>query len=220
MRLVLLGPPGAGKGTQAAQLSRRYSVPHIATGDLFRDNVSKETELGLRAKRYMDRGDLVPDEVVIGMVRQRLARDDAADGFVLDGFPRTVPQAEALEEILDERSRSLDAVLRLDVPEDEAVRRITQRRTCSGCGRNYHLETAPPDEEGRCDECGGTLVQRDDDTEEVVRRRLEEYHTKTEPLEAYYRDRGLLRDVEATGAIEEVASRAQAVLEGVAGDAA
>ncbi|MDP8970347.1 MAG: adenylate kinase [Actinomycetota bacterium] len=217
MRLVLLGPPGAGKGTQAGRIAGELSIPHIATGDLFRDNVKAETDLGRRAKDYMDRGDLVPDDIVIGMVRERLRREDASQGFVLDGFPRTVAQAEALEDVLGERSRALDAVLLLDIPEQEALRRITQRRTCPQCGANYHLEFAPPRQDGVCDECGAELVQREDDTEEVVRHRLEEYRSKTAPLESFYRERGLLRDVKAVGSVDEVTAEALDAVEQLGG---
>ena len=212
MRLVLMGPPGAGKGTQATALAEAYAVPHIATGDIFRANVKDGTPLGEEAKAYMERGDLVPDDVVIRMVIDRLQRDDARRGFLLDGFPRTVPQAMALEDYLAGQSTPLDVVLRFRVPEDVVVERIVKRRTCPQCRAVYHLDYAPPEKDGICDRCGAELVQRKDDTEDVVRHRLEEYHTKTERLEFFYWERGLLRDVEAVGSVADVAGRTMEAL--------
>ena len=207
MRLVLLGPPGAGKGTQATQIGRAYDVPVISTGDIFRANVKNGTALGEEAKSFMDRGALVPDDIVIRMVEDRLAQDDCDHGFLLDGFPRTVPQAEALDEILSKQGSPLDVVLRFDVAVDEVVNRVVNRRVCANCGAVYHLQYAPPTVAGVCDACGGPLIQRDDDTEQVVRARMDEYRAKTEKLERYYAERGLLRDVEAVGAVEDVARR-------------
>jgi adenylate kinase len=212
VRVILLGPPGAGKGTQATRIAERYGIPHISTGDILRANVREGTDLGQEAKRYMDAGDLVPDEVIMGMVADRLEQPDAEAGFLFDGFPRTVPQAEALEGMLLDRGEPLDAVLRLAVPQDEVVRRLTGRRTCSGCGRIFHLVFDPPAEPGRCDDCGGELTQRDDDTEAVVLNRLEVYRSQTQPLEHFYWERGLLRDVEAVGRPDEVSERAAQVL--------
>jgi adenylate kinase len=212
VRVILLGPPGAGKGTQATRIAERYGIPHISTGDILRANVREGTSLGQEAKRYMDAGDLVPDEVIMGMVADRLGAPDAESGFLFDGFPRTVPQAEALEGMLIDRAAPLDAVLRLAVPQDEVVRRLTGRRTCSGCGRIFHLVFDPPAEQGRCDDCGGELTQRDDDTEAVVLNRLEVYRSQTQPLEHFYWERGLLRDVEAVGPPDEVSERAAQVL--------
>jgi adenylate kinase len=212
VRVILLGPPGAGKGTQATRIAERYGIPHISTGDILRANVREGTSLGQEAKRYMDAGDLVPDEVIMGMVADRLGAPDAESGFLFDGFPRTVPQAEALEGMLIDRTAPLDAVLRLAVPQDEVVRRLTGRRTCSGCGRIFHLVFDPPAEQGRCDDCGGELTQRDDDTEAVVLNRLEVYRSQTQPLEHFYWERGLLRDVEAVGSPDEVSERAAQVL--------
>jgi len=217
VRLVLLGPPGAGKGTQAVQIARAFGVPQIATGDIFRHNVRNETELGRQAKSFMDRGDLVPDDIVIGMVKDRLGQDDAEKGFLLDGFPRTVPQAVALEDFLASENRPLDVVLRFNVPESEVVRRIVNRRSCPNDGSVYHLEFAPPKVEGVCDECGAELIQRKDDTKEVVLHRLEEYHAKTERLEYFYWERGLLRDVESVGPVEEVTKRTLALLDDIEG---
>ncbi|NLU43201.1 MAG: adenylate kinase [Firmicutes bacterium] len=204
MRLILLGPPGAGKGTQAESLSATLGIPHISTGDMFREAVAAGTPLGREAKSYMDAGKLVPDEVTIGIVRERLDRPDARSGFVLDGFPRTVPQAEALDEILKDLSEKIDAVVCIDVPEDKLVRRLSRRRVCRGCGAIYHLETKPPGPDGRCTVCGGELYQRDDDTEETVRRRLEVYRLQTEPLIRYYEKRGLLRTVSGDKDIDSV----------------
>jgi adenylate kinase len=212
VRVILLGPPGAGKGTQAVRIAETYAIPHISTGDILRANVKAGTPLGTEAKSYMDAGDLVPDEVIIGMVASRLDEDDAANGFLFDGFPRTVPQANALEELLIGRETPLDVVLRLAVAKDEVVNRLTGRRTCSGCGRIFHLVYDPPSTEGRCDDCGGELTQRDDDTESVVLNRLEVYAAQTEPLEHFYWERGLLRDVEAVGTMDEVYRSAHGVL--------
>ena len=215
MRLVLLGPPGAGKGTQASHIASAFAVPHIATGDIFRQNVRKGTALGSEAKAYMDSGDLVPDDIVVRMVDDRLRQDDAAKGFLLDGFPRTVPQAVALEDLLVRLEAPLDVVLRFGISEGEVVSRITKRRTCPVDGSVYHLDNHPPNVPGKCDECGADLVHRADDTEEVVRRRLEEYHAKTEPLERFYWDRGLLREVDGLGPVEEVTNRVLDLLDDI-----
>jgi adenylate kinase len=207
VRIILLGPPGAGKGTQAVRISDTFEIPHISTGDILRANVRDGTELGREAKRFMDAGDLVPDEVIVGMVGSRLEEPDAAEGFLFDGFPRTVPQALALESLLMARGTPLDVVVRLALDPDEVVRRLTGRRTCSGCGRIFHVAFDPPAAEGRCDDCGGELVQREDDREDVVLNRLEVYRTQTEPLEQFYWERGLLRDVEAVGEVEAISAR-------------
>ena len=212
MRIILLGPPGAGKGTQAVRLVARWGIPHISTGDILRANVREGTALGLEAKRFMDAGDLVPDDVIIGMVGERLAEPDAADGFLFDGFPRTVPQARALEALVNERDTPIDVVIRLVVDQDDVVARLTGRRTCSECSRIYHVRTDPPAQEGRCDACGGAIVQRDDDREEVVLNRLEVHRTQTAPLEDFYFERGLLRDISAVGSVDEVTERAVAIL--------
>ena len=212
MRAVLVGPPGAGKGTQAQILASELSIPKVSTGDIFRANVSGGTELGRTAKSYMDRGDLVPDEVTNEMVRERLAEPDAREGFLLDGFPRNVPQAETLDSMLKEMGAALDAVLELKVDEEEVVKRLSGRRSCRECGRVYHLDYDPPKADGVCDACGGGLYQRDDDREEVIRHRLEVYREQTEPLVAYYRDKGVLVAIEAAGAVEDVTARAVAAL--------
>ncbi|MFC5749153.1 adenylate kinase [Actinomadura rugatobispora] len=207
MRIVLVGPPGAGKGTQAQFIASHLSIPKISTGDIFRANVSGGTELGRQAKKYMDRGDLVPDEVTIAMVRDRLAEEDARDGFLLDGFPRNVPQAETLKKILSEWDAKLDIVLNLVVDEDEVVRRLSGRRTCERCGKIWHVDFDDKQDD-ICDDCGGHLFQRDDDKEEVVRHRLEVYKEQTAPLVQFYADEGILRGIDATGPVEEVTNRA------------
>jgi len=212
MRIILLGPPGAGTGTQAARLVERWGIPHISTGDILRANVRKATPLGAEAKRFMDAGDLVPDDVIIGMVGGRLDEPDTADGFLFDGFPRTVPQAKALEQLVNERDTPIDVVLRLVVDHNDVVERLTGRRTCSDCGRIFHLTYDPPTEAGRCDGCGGEIVQRADDREEVVLNRLEVHRTQTEPLESFYFERGLLRDIRAVGTVDEVTERAVDVI--------
>ena len=208
MRLVLVGPPGAGKGTQAQFIASHFAVPKISTGDIFRANVSAGTPLGLEARKYMDAGDLVPDQVTIGMVKERLCEDDALDGFLLDGFPRTVQQAEVLDEMLAERDYSLDVVLELVVDDEEVVRRLSGRRTCRRCGHVWHLDFDPPSTAGRCDRCEGPLFQRDDDSEDTIRHRLEVYADQTSPLIGYYGDHGILAGVDATGPVEDVTDRA------------
>lgn len=213
MRLVLVGPPGAGKGTQAKYLAKYFGIPAISTGDIFRANVMEKTQLGLEAKRYMDAGDLVPDEVTVAMVRDRLDEGDTEPGFLLDGFPRTVPQAEALKDLLSQVGTPLDAVLELKVDDEEVVRRLSGRRTCRQCGHVWHQEFDPPTEDGVCDKCGGQLFQRDDDQPETIRRRLEVYNDNTAPLVGYYDDLGLLVAIEATGPVDGVTKRAISALE-------
>ncbi|MGP3981893.1 adenylate kinase [Streptomyces sp. KR80] len=213
MRIVLVGPPGAGKGTQAAYLAKNLSIPHISTGDLFRANISQGTPLGKQAQEYMNAGELVPDEVTIGMAKERLEKPDAADGFLLDGFPRNLAQAEALDEILVEKGIALDGVLDLEVPEAEVVKRIAGRRTCrSDSAHTFHVEYKKPRVEGVCDECGGELYQRGDDSEETVRKRLEVYHRETEPIIDYYKAQGLVVTISALGKVAEVTQRAMEAL--------
>ncbi|KUO21132.1 adenylate kinase [Streptomyces dysideae] len=214
MRIVLVGPPGAGKGTQAAFLAKNLSIPHISTGDLFRANISRQTELGKLAKSYMDAGNLVPDEVTIGMAKDRMEQPDAEGGFLLDGFPRNVSQAEALDETLQSESMKLDAVLDLEVPEEEVVKRIAGRRICrKDSSHVFHVTYSAPKKEGVCDVCGGELYQRDDDSEETVRKRLEVYHTQTEPIIDYYKAQGLVVTISALGKVEEVTARAMEALQ-------
>lgn len=208
MRLVLVGPPGAGKGTQAEFIAAHLSVPKISTGDIFRANVSQGTPLGVEAKRYMDAGKLVPDEVTINMVRDRLAERDAAEGFLLDGFPRTTPQAAALDKLLADLGTALDLVLELVVDDDEVIRRLSGRRTCRGCGKIWHVEFDATTREGICDRCGTELFQRDDDKPETIAARLREYAEKTAPLVDYYGAQGKLVGIDATGPVEDVTVRA------------
>jgi adenylate kinase len=212
MRLVLVGPPGAGKGTQAQFIAAHLSVPQISTGDIFRANVSQGTPLGKQAKAYMDAGDLVPDEVTVAMVRDRLAEPDAARGFLLDGFPRTVPQAVELDDMLADMDTKLDVVLELIVDDDEVVRRLSGRRTCRSCGHIWHVDFDPPSKEGICDNCGGELFQRDDDKPETIRHRLQVYYDQTAPLAGYYGERGILTGVDAMGPVDDVTERAIAAL--------
>jgi len=204
MRVVLLGPPGAGKGTQARQLAARWGVPQIATGDMLRTAVAHGTRLGLEAKRYMDAGDLVPDSVIIGLIAERLGEADARKGFVLDGFPRTVGQAEALDRLLADHEMALDRVVEFRVPEEELVTRLAGRRVCRQCGRNYHEVFSPPAQPGRCDACGGEVYQRSDDAEAKVRHRLTVFARDTAPLIDYYRRRGLLESLSGSGPVASV----------------
>jgi adenylate kinase len=212
VRAVLVGPPGAGKGTQAQFIASHLAIPTISTGDIFRSNVSTGTALGRRAKDYMDRGDLVPDEVTIAMMTSRLQEDDAQAGFLLDGFPRNVPQAETLKKLLSDWETRLDIVLELVVDDDEVVRRLSGRRTCRRCGRVWHATFDPPSRKDRCDDCDGELFQRDDDREETIRHRLDVYAVQTQPLIAFYADEGTLLGIDATGPVEEVTDRALAAL--------
>ncbi|WP_193374033.1 adenylate kinase [Nocardiopsis salina] len=212
MRAVLVGPPGAGKGTQAQILATELSIPKVSTGDIFRANVSGGTELGKKAKEYMDRGDLVPDEVTNAMVKDRLAQDDAAEGFLLDGFPRNVPQAETLKTMLADLDSKLDVVLELRVDEEEVVNRLSGRRSCPECGRVYHVEYDAPQTAGRCDDDNAELYQREDDREETIRHRLKVYRDQTAPLVEFYENEGLLATIAATGPVGEVSERAMAAI--------
>ncbi len=215
MNLILLGAPGAGKGTQAKMISEKYGIPQIATGDMLREAVAKGTELGKKAKEYMDRGELVPDEIVIGIVRERLQQPDCEKGFILDGFPRTLAQAEALDKMLEELGKKIDAVININVPEEEVVKRIAYRRTCRNCGAVYHLIYNPPKEDNKCDKCGGELYQRDDDKEETVRERFKVYREKTEPLIEYYKAKGILYEVDGTKDINSVFEEITKILESI-----
>ncbi|WP_094228588.1 adenylate kinase [Methanolobus psychrotolerans] len=203
MNIALFGPPGAGKGTQAKELSKHYNIPHISTGDILRANVRDGTELGVKAKEYMDKGELVPDAVLIGLIRNRLTEADCKNGYLLDGYPRTIPQADALADILKEISKPLDAVINIEVSDEELVKRLSGRRSCA-CGESYHLMFNPPEKEGVCNACGAALYQRDDDKEEVIRQRLTVYNKKTKPLIDYYGNSGLLVNVDGTGSVDSV----------------
>ena len=212
MRVVLVGPPGAGKGTQAQFIASHLAIPRVSKGDIFRYNASAGTELGRQARSFMERGDLVPDEVTVAMVASRLQEDDALSGFLIDGFPRNVPQAETLKKLLADWGMRLDLVLELVVDHDEVIRRLSGRRTCRRCGRVWHVAFDPPSMPGKCDECGGELFQRDDDREETIRHRLEVYEQQTQPLISYYADEGILLGIDATGPVEDVTDRALVAL--------
>jgi adenylate kinase len=214
MRVMLLGPPGAGKGTQARRLAARWSVPQIATGDMLREAVARGTRLGLEARRYMDAGELVPDAVIIGLVRERLAQPDGRKGFVLDGFPRTVTQAEALDQLLEAEGSPLHRVVLFQLADEELVTRLTGRRVCRGCGRNYHVTFSPPRVAGQCDACQGELYQRTDDEEATVRRRLAVYARDTRPLVEYYRRRGLLTTISGAGTMDAILAALVSATEG------
>lgn len=204
MKIVLLGPPGAGKGTQAKSISTKYSIPHISTGDIFRKNISENTPLGIEAKSYMDAGKLVPDEVTINMVKDRLVQDDCKNGYLLDGFPRTVEQAEALQEFLSARGEKLDTALLIDVQKEFILERMTGRRVCPSCGASYHIKFNPTKTAGKCDLCGADVIQRKDDTEETVKERLDVYESQTQPLINFYKDKDMLSVVDGTQEINQV----------------
>ena len=210
--VILMGPPASGKGTQAERLQEVLGLPHVASGDLFRYNLKNETELGLKAKVYMDAGDLVPDDVTIAMVLDRLAREDCAKGALLDGFPRTLAQAAALDEALSKINSKINLVLDIQVPTDELISRVTGRRLCRSCGASYHVRFKPPAEDGVCDKCGGELYQRDDDTEETARRRLEVYDTQTKPLVDYYDGKGCLVAIDGNQSIDAVTTALKAAI--------
>ncbi len=214
MRIVLLGAPGAGKGTQAKKLVEKYGIPQISTGDILRKAVADGTPLGKEAKSYMDKGELVPDSVVIGLVKESLTGDDCKKGFILDGFPRNTAQAEVLDKVLDETNIPLQVALCVDVDMDILMKRLTGRRTCRQCGQMYNIYFSSPQKEGVCDKCGGELYQRDDDKEETIRRRLEVYEAQTAPLIEYYKNKGILKTVEGTGDIDEIFANICSILGG------
>ena len=198
MKIIMLGAPGAGKGTQAKKIAEKYQIPHISTGDIFRANIKNGTELGKKAKTYMDQGLLVPDELVCDLVVDRVKQEDCKNGYILDGFPRTIPQAESLDEALGQIGESLDYAINVDVPDEHIVNRMSGRRACVGCGATYHIVYAPTKKEGVCDVCGAELILRDDDKPETVQKRLSVYHEQTQPLIDYYKGKGILKDVDGT----------------------
>jgi len=209
----MLGAPGAGKGTHALLLSKEYNIPQISTGDILRSHIKNETDLGKKAKKYMDKGLLVPDELVVEIVKKRIQEEDCKEGFILDGFPRTIPQAEALDKALEELAIALDKVVNIDVPDEVIIKRMAGRRVCSNCGASYHIENKKPLKENICDECGSELKQREDDKEETVRKRLQVYEEQTKPLIEYYEKRGILLTIEGDGSVEEIGNKIKNTLE-------
>lgn len=204
MKIIMLGAPGAGKGTQAKKIAEKYQIPHISTGDIFRANIKGGTELGMKAKTFMDQGMLVPDEITIGMLMDRIGREDCINGYVLDGFPRTIPQAESLTKALAERGEKVDYAINVDVPDENIINRMSGRRACLGCGATYHITFNPPVKEGICDTCGQELVLRDDDKPETVKKRLDVYHQQTQPLIDYYKNAEVLAEVDGTQPMDAV----------------
>lgn len=212
MKIVMLGAPGAGKGTQAKRIAEKYGVPHISTGDIFRANIKNGTELGMEAKKYMDQGLLVPDELTVKILLDRVAKEDCSDGYVLDGFPRTIPQAEVLERELAELGSGIDYAIDVDVPDEDIVRRMSGRRACLACGATFHTEHIPPKQEGICDNCGKELVLREDDKPETVQNRLNVYHAQTQPLIEFYGGKGILKTVDGTQPMQDVFRSISAIL--------
>ena len=198
MKIIMLGAPGAGKGTQAKMIADKYQIPHISTGDIFRENIKNGTELGKEAKTYMDKGELVPDELTVRILLDRVAQPDCENGYVLDGFPRTIPQAEVLDQELSKRNETIDYAINVEVPDENIVRRMSGRRACVNCGATYHIVHVPPKQEGICDKCGKELILRDDDKEETVKNRLNVYHEQTQPLIDFYQNKGVLKEVDGT----------------------
>ena len=212
MKIIMLGAPGAGKGTQAKMIAAKYNIPHISTGDIFRANIKNNTELGKKAKEYMDQGLLVPDELTCDLVTDRIQQDDCANGFILDGFPRTIPQAEALDKALTGLGQAMDYAIDVDVPDENIVNRMSGRRACLKCGATYHIVTIPPKQEGICDNCGSEIVQRDDDKPETVQKRLQVYHDQTQPLIDFYNNKGILKSVDGTKDLDAVFDSIKAIL--------
>ncbi len=204
MKIIMLGAPGAGKGTQAKMIAEKCGIPHISTGDIFRANIKEGTELGKKAKGYMDKGELVPDELTCDLVMDRISHDDCKNGFILDGFPRTIPQAEALSAALEKAGQAMDYAIDIEIPDQNIIDRMGGRRACAVCGATYHLVNIPPKVEGHCDECGGPLILRDDDKPETVKNRLSVYHTQTQPLIEYYSKKGILSEVDGTMEMQAV----------------
>jgi adenylate kinase len=213
MKIIMLGAPGAGKGTQAKRIAAKYGIPHISTGDIFRANIKNGTELGQKAKVYMDQGLLVPDELVVDLIMDRFAEPDCVKGYVLDGFPRTIPQAKALDDALAKNGEAVEYAIDVDVPDENIVRRMSGRRACVGCGATYHTVTIPPKKEGICDTCGGELILRDDDAPETVLKRLKVYHDQTQPLIDYYKGKGVLKTVDGTNDPETTFNEVVAIIE-------
>lgn len=213
MKIIMLGAPGAGKGTQAKMIADKYEIPHISTGDIFRANIKNGTELGMEAKKYMDQGLLVPDELTVKILLDRVANEDCKNGYVLDGFPRTIPQAEVLDQALTELNEKIDFAIDVDVPDENIVKRMSGRRACLSCGATYHIEHIPPKQEGICDRCGKELILRDDDQPETVSNRLKVYHEQTQPLIEFYQAKGVLRSVSGTKPMEEVFDSIVEILE-------
>ena len=212
MKIIMLGAPGAGKGTQAKMIAEKYSIPHVSTGDIFRANIKDQTELGMEAKKYMDQGLLVPDELTVKILLDRVAQDDCKNGYVLDGFPRTIPQAEVLDKAVSELNESIDFAINVDVKDENIVKRMSGRRACLKCGATYHIEHIPPKKEGICDKCGSELVLRDDDKPETVQKRLNVYHEQTQPLIDYYNKKGILKEVDGSQDMKDVFSAIVAIL--------
>ena len=212
MKIIMLGAPGAGKGTQAKMIAEKYKVPHVSTGDIFRANIKNGTELGKKAKEYMDKGQLVPDELTVEILLDRVAQEDCKNGYVLDGFPRTIPQADVLDKELTKLGDKVDYAINVDVPDENIVRRMSGRRACLKCGATYHIEHIPPKQEGICDVCGSELVQRDDDKPETVQNRLSVYHEQTQPLIDYYNAKGILKSVDGTKDMQDVFSEITGIL--------
>ncbi|MDO4966888.1 MAG: adenylate kinase [Lachnospiraceae bacterium] len=204
MKIIMLGAPGAGKGTQAKQIAEKYDIPHVSTGDIFRANIKEGTALGMEAKSYMDKGALVPDELTVKILLDRVAKDDCKNGYVLDGFPRTIPQAEVLDKAVAELGETIDYAINVDVPDENIIKRMSGRRACVKCGATYHIVNVPPKTEGICDVCGEKLIVRDDDKEETVKNRLNTYHEQTQPLIDYYSNKGILKEVDGTKDMKEV----------------
>ncbi len=213
MKIIMLGAPGAGKGTQAKMIAEKYSIPHISTGDIFRANIKNGTELGKEAKTYMDQGKLVPDELTVKILLDRVAADDCKDGYVLDGFPRTIPQAEVLENELNKLGDKIDYAIDVNVPDENIIKRMSGRRACLSCGATYHIEHIPPKKEGVCDKCGSELVLRDDDKPETVKKRLDVYHAQTQPLIEFYTERNILKTVDGTQDMKDVFAAITAILD-------